>query len=134
MQTLVGMVDGRTEQMQGVDLRHNKRTYAISQRQSFSGSSYEQNPGFDASRFHEQMLTSFRSERFRYLSSDNRSELLELPDESTDVTEKYPEVAERFEIDLTDWLSQEGQPVSRGTEDNLTESMRRQLRDLGYVE
>ncbi len=134
MQTLVGMVDGRTEQMQGVDLRHSKRTCAISQRQSFNGSGYEQNPEFDTSRFHEQMLTSFRSDRFRYSYSDDQSELFELPDEYTDVTKEYPEVVERFEVNLTDWLSEEGQPISRGTEDNLTESMRRQLRDLGYVE
>jgi uncharacterized sulfatase len=134
MQTLVGMADGRTEQMQGVDLRRNERTYAISQRQSLSGSRYEQDPEFDISRFHEQMLTTFRSERFRYLWSDNKSELFELPGELTDVSDKHPEVAERFEAELTNWLSKEGQPISRGTEDNLTESMRRQLRDLGYVE
>jgi uncharacterized sulfatase len=134
MQTLVEMADGRTEQMQGVDLRRNERTYAISQRQSLSGSRYEQDPEFDISRFHEQMLTTFRSERFRYLWSDNKSELFELPDELTDVSDKHPEVAERFEAELTNWLSKEGQPISCGTEDNLTESMRRQLRDLGYVE
>lgn len=134
MQTLVEMADGRTEQMQGVDLRRNERTYAISQRQSLSGSRYEQDPEFDISRFHEQMLTTFRSERFRYLWSDNKSELFELPNELTEVSDKHPEVAERFEAELTNWLSKEGQPISCGTEDNLTESMRRQLRDLGYVE
>lgn len=135
MQTFVAMADGRTEQMQGVDLRHKKRTYAISQRQSIISSSYfNQMPKFDTSRFHDQMLTAFRDERFRYLRSDNRSELLKLPNESTDVTEEYPEIAQRFEADLMDWLSQEGQPVSSETESNLTEAMRRQLRDLGYVE
>jgi hypothetical protein len=134
MQTLVEMVNGRTDQMQGVDLRHSNRTYAISQRQSYVGSPYEQNPEFDLSRFHERMLTTFRSDRFRYMWSDDRNELFELPDECTDVSEEYPEVAKRLKSELTDWLSQEGQPVSRGTEDNLTESMRRQLRDLGYVE
>jgi uncharacterized sulfatase len=134
MQTLVEMVNGRTDQMQGVDLRHSNRTYAISQRQSYVGSPYEQNPEFDLSRFHEQMLTTFRSDRFRYMWSNERNELFELPDEYTDVSEEYPEVAKRLNSELTNWLSQEGQPVSRGTEDNLTESMRRQLRDLGYVE
>jgi uncharacterized sulfatase len=134
MQTLITMADGKTEQMQGVDLRQKKRTYAISQQQSGIRSNYKQAPEFDTSDFHEQMLTAFRSERFRYSYSDDQSELFELPDEYTDVTEEYPEVAERFEVNLTDWLSEEGQPISRGTEDNLTESMRRQLRDLGYVE
>ena len=134
MQTLVEMVNGRTDQMQGVNLQHSKRTYAISQRQSYVGSRYEQDPEFDLSQFHEQMLTTFRSDRFRYMWSDDRNELFEPPDECTDVSEEYPEVAKRLKSELTDWLSQEGQPVSRGTEDNLTESMRRQLRDLGYVE
>jgi len=134
MHTLIAMIDGRTEQMQGVDLRRNKRTYAISQRGPLTFSKYKQGSAFDTSPFHEQMFTTFRSDRFRYLWSKNRSELFEIPDEYTDVIKQYPQVAEQFEAELTSWLSEEGQPVSRGTKDDLTESMRRQLRDLGYVE
>lgn len=134
MRTLLEIVDGRTEQMQGVDLRREGRTCAISQRGPISFSDCRHDLMFDISQFHEQMLTAFRSERFRYQRSEDRSELFKLPDEVTDVTETYPEVAKWFNADLADWLATEGEPVSRGIEDNLTESMRQQLRDLGYVE
>jgi uncharacterized sulfatase len=135
VRTLLELAGGRTEQMQGVNLFGEGREYAISQRGPSDFSTYRQhNRDFDTSRFHGSTLTGFRTDTFRYQRSDDRRELFELPDESTDVAADYPDVVERFDADLSEWLSTDGQPVSSGTEDELTESMRRQLRDLGYVE
>lgn len=45
-----------------------------------------------------------------------------------------PEVTAVFEAYAEEWLQTGGTPVGTAEEDRLTEEMRKQLRDLGYVE
>lgn len=135
MKTLLARAGGRTDQFQGVDLRSEEREYAISQRGSMDFERFlAHNESFDTSRFPESLTSAFRSTEFRYLTADDRSELYRLPDEETDVSEEFPDVADEFASFATEWLETEGTPVGGVEGDRMTEAMRRQLRNLGYVE
>lgn len=135
MKTLVAMGGGRTEQFQGVDLRTEQREYAISQRGPTDFQRFLQhNEAFDTSRFPASLTSTFRNTEFRHLTSDDRSELYRLPDEETDVSKEHPDTYNEIAAFATDWLETEGTPVGTAEGDRMTEEMRRQLRDLGYVE
>lgn len=139
MQTLLSSVGGDTEQMQGIDLTESTRDYAISQRGAERCEQYLErytdiNPDFDTSDYHSGNLSAIRTLEFKYLRSDNESELFRLPDEETDVSERYPEVVEFLDTELGQWLDTTGASVtSESVEGNFTEAMEEQLADLGYL-
>jgi hypothetical protein len=60
--------------------------------------------------------------------------LLDLPEEDTDVSEARPEVAAELSATLDAWVEANADPVEAETDSRLDDAMRRQLRDLGYVE
>ena len=136
VRTLLERVGGRTEGLQGYDLRERSRDFAISQAgpgtsdgldiiQSHDGS-------FDRSAFHESALTALRSTAFKYQRSDDRSELFELPDETEDVSSLHPETVAEFDAYLTEWLTEhEGRSIER-TEAQFDDEVRQRLADLGY--
>jgi uncharacterized sulfatase len=135
MKTLVAMAGGRTEQFQGVDLRTEQREYAISQRAPTDfGRFLQHNESFDTSRFPASLTSAFRTTEFRYLTADDRAELYRLPDEERDVSDEFPEKRRQIASFADEWLETEGTPVGTADGDRMTEEMRRQLRDLGYVE
>jgi uncharacterized sulfatase len=135
MRTLTELAGGETEQFQGVDLRNERREYAISQRRRTDFSRFlRHNPQFDTSQYPSSNTSAFRTSEFRYLTADDRSELYRLPDEETDVSADYPEKTREFQEFAEDWFETEGTPLGTVEDDRLTEEMRRQLRDLGYVE
>lgn len=139
--TLLDRVGARTEGFQGIDMREQSREYAITQRgwdrarrniERFT----EINPDFDASPYHHADLTALRTPEFKYLASEDRTELYDLPDESTDVSGTYPEERDRLEGIYTRWMETAGQPGYADTEPRkaeYSEAMKRQLADLGYL-
>ncbi|WP_135820724.1 sulfatase [Halostella litorea] len=135
VRTLVDIAGASTAGLQGLDMRESVRDHAISQR---PGTSFEQyldhDPEFDADRFHAGMVTSLRTSEFRYDRSDDDSRLFALPDETTDVADEYPDVVAELDGELSEWLAAEGQPIATGEGDDMSDAMRKQLRDLGYVE
>jgi uncharacterized sulfatase len=134
MATLIAQAGVDTSQFQGVDLRDETREYAIAQRGREDFEMYRtHNPEFDTSPFHEAALTSFRDFEFRYQKSEDGDELFALPDETTDLSDRYPEVVDRMRDDLESWLDTHGQAVESDAESELTGSMQKQLRDLGYL-
>jgi uncharacterized sulfatase len=135
MKTLVAMAGGQTEQFQGIDLRTQQREYAISQRGPTDFQRFlRYNEEFDTSRFPASLTSTFRDTEFRYLIADDRSELYRLPNEKTDVSDRHPEVNEKMASFASEWLETEGTPAGTAESDRMTEEMRRQLRDLGYLE
>lgn len=137
--TLLEHVGARTEQFQGIDLRRETRDRGFVQR---GARRYRKNverfrehePGFDASRYHGGTLHAIRSSEFKLLKSDDRTELFELPDERTVVSEQYPRVAASLEATLDEWLATTGRPLdATTTEAELTDAMREQLENLGYI-
>jgi uncharacterized sulfatase len=138
MQTLLGQAGARTEQFQGVDLRAESREYALAQRgsETFDTAVSEirqHNPEFDASRFDSSMVHCFRGQRFKYLRSDERERLYELSDEETDISERRPDVLERYSSSLDEDLAAIGRELRTADRREMTDAMRRRLEDLGYV-
>jgi uncharacterized sulfatase len=135
MQTLLARVGGDTSQLQGINLDERERDYVVAQRSmmEFEGL-LETDPEYDTSRFHTDLLTALRTREFKYQTSGERSELFALPDETTDVTGTYPEIAAEL-ADLTEsWLADEGAPVGAAQHAEFDDAMRKQLADLGYLE
>ena len=135
MRTLLEAADADTDGVQGLDLRTERREFAISQRGPTDFGAYlERDASFDTSRFHRALLTGLRTGSHRYQLSEDRAELLALPDETTDVSEKEPELAAELNQLLDEWLVTEGVPVGEARDAEFDDAMRRQLSDLGYVE
>ena len=135
MKTLLESVGGDTEGMAGTDLRTGRPAFAVSQRGPIDVDDLlDINPEFDASRFHHSTLTALRTERFVYQRSENGSELFERPDETTDVSNTYPNVAESLDATLSGWLEANAEPAGAGRPGDFSASNERQLRDLGYLE
>lgn len=133
--TLVAQAGGPTDTFHGIDMRKESRDGAISQRGPVTFESYlEHNPDFDTDRYHAEMLTSYRTEDYRFQVSDDHTELFALPDEETDVTDADPDRTAELEAKVRKWLETEGQRIEASGESQMTEDMRRQLRDLGYME
>jgi uncharacterized sulfatase len=138
MRTVLEAVGADTSQFQGIDLATDEREHAIVQRgrdrcRRNLRQHLEYEPSFDADRFHDGDLTALRTSEFKLLTSDERIELFRLPDEGTDVSDEYPEVARSLTERVTDWLETEGRPIEATEDDrDLDEAARRQLADLGY--
>ncbi|WP_254840526.1 sulfatase [Natronomonas marina] len=133
--TLSAMVGEGIDQHQGVDLRETTREHAFVQRGPFDFDLFtDVNPDFDTSRFHHGPVHGIRTKEFRYERSDSMERLYELPDEETDVRQQYPEVTEDLSATLEAWVEANADPIEAESDSQLDESMRRQLRDLGYVE
>lgn len=135
MKTLLDYAGADSEGVVGTDLRTDRPEFAVSQRGPIDfGSILAKNPSFDTSRFHHSTLTSLRSEQFVYQRSDDRSELLERPDETTDVSQKYPETIEELDEKLSRWMEKYGQSADEGLKGDFSGAKEKQLRDLGYLE
>jgi uncharacterized sulfatase len=93
----------------------------------------EHNREFDTSSYHTNMLTALRTSEFKFQKSEGRTDLLRLPDETTDVSEEYPETAAELEQELDAWMDEYGEPFGPAREGELSDAMREQLSDLGYV-
>jgi uncharacterized sulfatase len=136
VRTLLERVGGRTNGLQGYDLRERSRDFAISQCGPGTSEGLDiiqsHDEDFDRSAFHESALTALRSTEFKYQRSDDGSELFELPDETEDVSATYPEKVAEFDEYLTEWLADhEGRSIE-GTEAQFSDEVRQQLADLGY--
>ncbi|WP_144903914.1 sulfatase [Halobellus captivus] len=136
--TLVEMAGGRSDQLQGLDLRDETRETVITQRAKNSlNHLVEYNPDFDPDWFIPGELTAFRDHEFKYVRGKTTEDavLYRLPNESTDVAAGNLEVKRCFEDAVTEWLaSPQAEPIKAETVDRLTSEMKQQLRDLGYRE
>ena len=134
MRTLVERAGGDTEGMVGTDLRAESPPFAVSQRGPVDFDDLlSYNPGFDADRFHRPTLTALRTDRFVYQRSDEGADLFERPDETTDVSDRYPAVVAELDETLSAWLAENGRPADEGRAGDFSPSKRRQLEDLGYL-
>jgi arylsulfatase A-like enzyme len=139
MRTLLETADARTEGLHGIDLREETREQTLTQRGAKRTLKnldrfQELNPDFDPTPYHAATLHALRTEEFKYQRSDERAELLELPDETHDVSEANPAVRNRLAEELDAVLETDGQPAySEGREGEFTDAMKEQLADLGYL-
>ncbi len=122
----------------GRDVRTHPREFTVTQRggtrtRHILDLVHEHNAAFPDDAFHTDDLTSVQTEHWRYQSSGARSELFELPDQTTDVEAEHEAVTERLDDRLQRWLEEFGQPVGTSGEAEFDAGMQDQLRDLGYL-
>jgi len=138
VRTLVELAGGDTSNLQGKNVRNKTWEYAVSQHLSGLDDALDRlrsyNPEFDRSHFHEPALTAVRSTEFKYQTSEDRSELFELPDENEDVSGEYPEQVSEFEDFLAEWLDTYSRAEDvAGQRAEFSDSVEGQLADLGYI-
>jgi hypothetical protein len=85
---------------------------------------------FDRSRFHESELTAVRTLDFKYQASESGSGLYGLPEETTDVSGKYPAIAAELDERLTERRAEAAGPAVDATETDFDEVTKRRLTDL----
>lgn len=135
MRTLLERGGADTGDMLGVDLQEEDREFAVSQRGPPDFEQLRQhNPGYDTSRFHEGVLTALRTSDWKYLRSQDRTELFELPDEMNDLSDERSAIVDRLDSALEDWLDSHGQPIGESRTGEFSAAARRQLRELGYID
>lgn len=135
MQTLLERAGGDTDQLGGVDVRSETREFVVAQRgpEEF-GAFLDHNPAFDTSQYHADSVTCLRTDEFKYQRSTDATRLYQLPDETREVSDEFPTVADELDAELDAWLDAEGQPVESVADATFTDDMKEQLRDLGYVD
>lgn len=134
MRTLLERANADTETLSGINLESESRDYAFAQREPGQFDMYlRYNSDFDTERYHEPMLTAVRSANHKCLVSDQRSDLYLLPDEETEVSAEYPDVADRLSLIVEEFLRAEAKPVTEGSGGDFSDAMERQLRSLGYM-
>lgn len=124
-------------EMNGHDPREHRREFALSQRgtdsfQTALASVREYDPEFSAEKFHPGLLHTVRTPEYKYLQSDRGEAFHALPDESTDVSKEHPQRVERFQSFLDEHIATADRRES-STDRELTDAMKQQLEELGYV-
>jgi len=132
-QTIGAITDTLSDQFEGRDIRAGDREYAISQRREWEFSDYTDiNPDFDHSHLIKEPHTAVCTPDHKYIESSSNRVLYELPDETTNVVEGYPdlaaELAAHIEAENIEWDELFEENVA--TFDDETKD---RLRDLGYL-
>jgi arylsulfatase A-like enzyme len=131
--TVAAVTDVATDQFCGRDLRDGTRPYAISQRGVAHLDEYTTyDSSFDTSRFFERPFTAVRTPAWKYLENDERAVLYDLPDETTNVRQNHPEIAE----DLSAVIDDEGIDWDAAHDAGAVEfdeTAKDRLEDLGYL-
>jgi uncharacterized sulfatase len=140
MKTILSQRDIRHSQIRGTDLTSANRHYAVSQRsgartQKNLAAIREYNQEYEVPSIPTETLTALRSTEFKYLYSSKNKKLFKLPDEQTDVTDQYPEIADQFHEYARDWLeTHETDHSSQQRSGELDPVMREHLSDMGYIQ
>jgi uncharacterized sulfatase len=135
VRTLVEVAGGETETIQGVDLCERRREYAISQSPEDSlDPLLEHNPDFETPRFPAEPYSVIQDGQFKYVQRPDEPRLYRLPDETENVANEHPDVVDKLNTELTEWLETEGQQVGEGEAIEVDKSTRERLADLGYLD
>lgn len=135
VRTILESVGVETDQFEGVNLAETEREYAVAQRAARDGDReklLDRNPDFDVGRYRWDALNCIHDGAFKFVTGEAGSELFELPDEHTDRSEEYPDVASRMERELADRLPEfaSGEADERAEFDD---EMRERLEHMGYL-
>jgi uncharacterized sulfatase len=144
MQTLLSIANADTSHFQGYNIQNKTRTKAISQDLRGSvddadSNNYERitryNDEIDLSHLPQSMVTAVRTTDFKLVHTDEWSKLYMLPNETDDVSEKYPEKYNELQSFVEHWLQSEGAPLDIAAKDaELNRETEQRLKDMGYLE
>ncbi len=138
VRTLLAERDVADDQLEGIDLRTERREHAVTQR---SGTNAVRNleqvrehaPDFESPTPHLSTLTSVRSTDHKLLHSEDAVELFEPPDESTDLAGRRPATRERLVAAAEAWLEDHQPGPAARRERELDADVRNHLSDMGYL-
>jgi arylsulfatase A-like enzyme len=134
MQTLLETLGGETSGFEGRPLDGDPREFVVSQDHETDLDPYhEHNPEFDISPFHLGDVSALRTHEHRLHLSDERIELFDLPDQTTDLSDADPERADQLAATLRAWLQDHDRDPPTADDEGYSESMREHLSDLGYL-
>jgi arylsulfatase A-like enzyme len=134
--TVAATAGCESDQFEGYDLRSDRREYALVQRgprPSDLERIREFDPSFDTSRYHSGMVDCVRSHDWKYVESDDGTELFRLPDETTDVADRHPGVVAQHEAALERLLPDEDVDHDATEQAGFTTETEQRLADLGYL-
>jgi uncharacterized sulfatase len=137
VRTLLENIEGSTDKVEGIDIRDRHREYAVSFRgaeryQKNIEEFREHNDQFDPSQFHDGTLISFRTSNYKLLTSESRTELVTVDDETEDISGQHPEETDRLESDLRGWQNALQQFKTHSGEGDAS-AVENRLSDLGYL-
>lgn len=139
VRTMLSTAGVSDPQLEGIDLTRDTRQFAVSQRTGGNARKHldhirELNPSFSSEAIYPETVTAFRSTDYKYLHADGPTELFELPDELTDVSDAHPDVVDRFRSHAEEWLRERaGGTAAVPRDDDLDPEMRDHLSDMGYL-
>ncbi|MXR53001.1 sulfatase-like hydrolase/transferase [Halovenus sp. WSH3] len=138
VRTLLREVGVDHEQLEGLDLREDSREYAVTERGGDRAAKTfdrlrQRSDEFAPEQRHRGHLVTLRSETFKYERSDSAERLLELPDESTDVSERYPDVLAEFRERYRTFADEFARDRSLSAEADLSAGVERRLQEMGYL-
>jgi uncharacterized sulfatase len=138
MRTLLEVGGAETDGMEAIDVREESKEFTITQRgeptrRKTIGEIREFAPDYENPMAHESSVTALRTHAHKYQRSEDRSELFELPDETTDVSDAQPELAAELDEKLDAWFDAIGTVAATDASAEFDQATQRRLRDLGYV-
>ncbi|MUV88785.1 sulfatase-like hydrolase/transferase [Halapricum sp. CBA1109] len=116
METILDRVGGDTTGFEGRPLSAPPREFVVSQDHETDLEPYHRhNPDFDIAPFHLGDVSALRTADYRLHDSDGRTELFELPDQTTDRSGDDPDLTDRLAATLRAWLDDHDRdrPVAR---------------------
>lgn len=135
--TFLSAAGASTTDVAGKNLSRDDRSSVFFQRSDYSDT-WEQFSGFTddlsrtQSRFHTSQIDGIRTSEYKLLKSDDRVELFDMPNESDDVSDNYPERVAELEKELTQWRGTLADAVSVGDAADFSDEFEEQLKYLGY--
>lgn len=138
MQTILAELGAETDGMQGKLLHETSREMAVAQRgaetyQKTLSEVKKHNPEYDHEHVFSGFVTALRTNEWKYVSGENESALYKLPVENEDVAASHPDIVDRFESELDQWLEEHDRAVHSTGSAEFDEDVKSQLADLGYI-
>lgn len=143
MRTILDHVGADSDGVQGINLETESREFAISQDSKvWLEGLVDLNPEFDTRKFLDidgmclPDRSVLRTPEFALIEGvDGTSELYSLPDEATDVSDRYPDQYRELQEKLQTWLATEGQPTgTQRDRSEISDDLKQRLSDMGYLE
>jgi len=139
MQTILTELGIETSGMQGYNLDENVRGMAVAQRgeetyQKTMSEIREYDANFDHDHVLPGFVTALRTKTWKYVSSGQDANLYRLPDENTNVSDQYSNVAKRFKHHMSKWHDEYGDTVLSNKQAGFDQEAKDLLADLGYIQ
>ena len=138
MQTLLNELGVDTGGMHGRVFPEDTPEFAVTQRgektrQQTYEKAREYDAEFDPSRVRYGLVTVYRTPEWKLVDGDDSTALYELPDERTDVSGKFPDLAADLADSLSAWKDEYADPVTSTKRAEFDDDVKDRLSDLGYV-